>query len=103
MANVKRLQPELYQAVYNLAEATWQRLQVFARQAAKEAKDLRRKLEQAARGTLRPAKKSLKHLWWKVRNRRLDQLPRNVLYKWLYLKFLAALKEAKAKRRKTEA
>ncbi|HTG59476.1 MAG TPA: hypothetical protein VMG63_08725, partial [Terriglobia bacterium] len=47
---VKRLQPELYQAVRNLAEATWARLQVFARQAEKEAKDLRRKLERAARG-----------------------------------------------------
>src|SRR6516225_9006107 len=52
VARVKRLQPELYQAVHNLAEATWERLQVFARQAEKEAKDLRQKLERAARGTL---------------------------------------------------
>jgi len=103
VAEVKRLQPELYQAVYNMAEATWQRLQVFARQAEKEAKDLRQKLERAARATLRPGKKALKHLWWKVRDRRLAQNPGDAIYQLLWAKFLVALKKAKAERRKAEA
>src|SRR6516162_7630419 len=103
VARVKRLQPELYQAVRNLAEATWQRLQVFARQAEKEAKDLRRKLERAARGTLGHGKKSLKQMWWEGRDRRLAQNPGDVIYQVLWAKFLVALKKAKAERRKAEA
>ena len=102
VAEVKRLHPELYQAVYNMAEATWERLQVFARQAEKEAKDLRHKLEQAAKGTLRPGKKALKHLWWKVRDQRLAQNPLDFIYQVLWAKFLEALKKAKAERRKAE-
>src|SRR6516225_7280215 len=53
VARVKRLFPELYQAVWNLAEATWERMQVYARQGEKEAEELRRKLERAARGDVR--------------------------------------------------
>src|SRR6516162_5069532 len=103
VARVKRLQPELYQAVRNLAEATWARLQVFARQAEKEAKDLRRKLERAARGTLGPGKKSLRWLWQEAFDRRVAQLPPNPILEVLWAKFLIALKKAKAERRKAEA
>ena len=46
--------PELHDAVRKLAEATWQRLQVFARQGEKEAAKLRDTLEQAEAGALRP-------------------------------------------------
>src|SRR6516225_600126 len=81
VARVKRLQPELYQAVRNLAEATWERLQVFARQG----------------------KKSLKQLWWEGRDRRLAQNPGDAIYRLLWAKFLVALKKAKAERRKAEA
>ena len=103
VARVKRLQPELYQAVRNLAEATWARLQVFARQAEKEAKDLRRKLERAARGTLGPGKKSLRWLWQEAFDRRVAQLPPNPILEVLWAKFLIALQKAKAERRKAEA
>src|SRR6516162_7415597 len=103
VARVKRLFPELYQAVWNLAEATWQRLQVYARQGEKEAEELRRKLERAARGTLGHGKKSLAQLWWEVRDRRLAQNPGDVIYQLLWAKFLVALKKAKAERRKAEA
>src|SRR6516164_5923022 len=103
VARVKRLFPELYQAVWNLAEATWERLQVYARQGEKEAEELRRKLERAARGTLGHGKKSLAQLWWEVRDRRLDQVPGNAIYQLLWAKFLVALKKAKAERRKAEA
>src|SRR5215469_14358502 len=103
VARVKHLQPELYQAVHNLAEATWQRLQVFAKQAEKEAKELRRKLERAARGTLRPGKKSLRWLWQEAFDRRVAQLPPNPILEVLWAKFLIALKKAKAERRKAEA
>src|SRR5215472_6443288 len=103
VARVKRLFPELYQAVWNLAEATWQRLQVFARQGEKEAEDLRRKLERAARGTLGHGKKSLAQLWWEGRDRRLAQNPGDAIYQLLWAKFLIALKKAKAERRKAEA
>src|SRR6516164_432608 len=103
VARVKRLQPELYQAVHNLAEATWERLQVFARQGEKEAQELRQKLERAARGTLGHGKKSLKRLWWEGRDRRLDQVPGNAIYKLLWLKFLAMQAKVKAEKRKEEA
>src|SRR5215831_7334004 len=103
VAPVKRLFPELYQAVWNLAEATWQRLQVYARQGEKEAQDLRQKLERAARGTLGHGKKSLAQLWWEGRDRRLAQNPGDVIYQLLWAKFLVALKKAKAERRKAEA
>jgi hypothetical protein len=63
VAEFKGRYPELYQAVRSLAEATWQRLRVFARQAEKEAQALREKLERAAAGTLGPGEKSLKELW----------------------------------------
>jgi len=103
VARVKRLFPELYQAVWNLAEATWERMQVYARQGEKEAEELRRKLERAARGTLGHGKKSLAQLWWEVRDRRLAQNPGDAIYQLLWAKFLVALKKAKAERRKAEA
>jgi len=103
VARVKRLFPELYQAVWNLAEATWQRLQVYALQGEKEAEELRRKLERAARGTLGHGKKSLAQLWWEGRDRRLAQNPGDAIYQLLWAKFLVALKKAKAERRKAEA
>jgi len=103
VARVKRLFPQLYQAVWNLAEATWQRLQVYARQGETEAQDLRQKLERAARGTLGHGKKSLKQLWWEGRDRRLAQNPGDAIYQLLWAKFLVALKKAKAERRKAEA
>jgi hypothetical protein len=98
VARVKRLFLELYQAVWNLAEATWQRLQVYARQGEKEAQDLRQKLERAARGTLGHGKKSLAQLWWEGRDRRLAQNPGDAIYQLLWAKFLVALKKAKAER-----
>src|SRR5215469_11540917 len=103
VARVKRLFPQLYQAVWNLAEATWQRLQVYARQGEKETQDLRQKLERAARGTLGHGKKSLAQLWWEGRDRRLAQNPGDAIYQLLWAKFLVALKKAKAERRKAEA
>src|SRR6516225_4464155 len=51
VARVKRLFPELYQAVWNLAEATWQRLQVYARQGEKEAEESRAAVVGSARPT----------------------------------------------------
>jgi hypothetical protein len=102
VARFRAAQPELYSAVRNLAEATWERLQVFARQAEKEAKDLREKLERAARGTLGPGPKSLKDLWREARDRRLDQLPRNPIDEALWAGFQLALEKAKAEKQEAE-
>ncbi|HWT78823.1 MAG TPA: hypothetical protein VN648_08460, partial [Candidatus Methylomirabilis sp.] len=87
VAKFKAAQPELYRAVRNWAEATWERLRVFARQAEQEAQELREKLERAARGTLGPGQKSLKDLWREARDRRLDQLPRNPIDEALWAGF----------------
>jgi len=103
VAKVKRAHPELYQAVRNLAEARWQRLQVFARQAEKEAKDLREKLERAARGMLDPGPRSLRELWREARDRRLAQLPRDPIDEALWANFQQALEKAKGEKEKSEA
>ena len=103
VAKFKRAQPELYLAVRNLAEATWQRLQVFARQAEKEAKDLQDKLERAARGTLGPGQKSLQELWREARDRRLAQLPRDPIDEALWANFQQAREKAKGEKQKSEA
>jgi hypothetical protein len=102
VAKFKAAQPELYRAVRNWAEATWERLRVFARQAEKEAKELREKLERAARGTLGPGQKSLKDLWREARDRRLDQLPRNPIDEALWAGFQLALEKAKAEKQEAE-
>jgi hypothetical protein len=102
VAQFKGAYPELYQAVRNLAEATWQRLQVFARQAEKEAQDLRDKLEQAAAGKLGPGRKSLKQLWQEARDRRLEQLPRDPIDEVLWAKIQQALEKAKAEKPQAE-
>jgi len=98
----KAAQPELCRAVRNLAEATWERLRVFARQAEKEAQELREKLERAARGTLGPGQESLKDLWREARDRRLDQLPRNPIDEALWAGFQLALEKAKAEKQEAE-
>ena len=102
VAKFKAAQPELYRAVRNWAETTWERLRVFARQAEKEAKELREKLERAARGTLGPGQKSLKDLWREARDRRLDQLPRNPIDEALWAGFHLALEKAKAEKQEAE-
>ena len=86
-----------------MAEATWQRLQVFARQAEKEAKDLRDKLERAARGTLGPGPKSLKELWREARDRRLAEAPRDPIDEAIWANFQQALEKAKAEKQNSEA
>jgi hypothetical protein len=103
VAKFQAAQPELYQGVRNLAEATWQRLQVFARQAEKEAKDLRDKLERAARGTLGPGPKSLKELWREARDRRLAEAPRDPIDEAIWANFQQALEKARAEKQKSEA
>ena len=102
VAEFKGRYPELYQAVRSLAEATWQRLRVFARQAEKEAQDLREKLERAAAGTLAPGEKSLKELWQEARDRRWAQLPRDPIDEVLWAKCLQALEKAMAEKREPE-
>ena len=103
VAKFQAAQPELYQGVRNLAEATWQRLRVFACQAEKEAKDLREKLERAARGTLGPGPKSLKELWREARDRRLAEAPRDPIDEAIWANFQQALEKAKAEKQKSEA
>ena len=102
VAEFKGRYPELYQAVRSLAEATWQRLRVFARQAEKEAQDLREKLERAAAGTLGPGAKSLKELWQEARDRRWAQLPRDPIDEVLWAKCLQALEKAMAEKQEPE-
>ena len=51
VAEFKGSFPKLYQAVWNLAQATWQRLQVFARQAEKETRELGEKLARISHRT----------------------------------------------------
>ena len=102
VAQFKGRYPELYQAVRSLAEATWQRLRVFARQAEKEAQDLREKLERAAAGTLGPGAKSLKELWQEARDRRWAQLPRDPIDEVLWAKCLLALEKAMAEKQEPE-
>ena len=102
VAEFKGRYPELYQAVRSLAEATWQRLRVFARQGEKEAQDLREKLERAAAGTLGPGPKSLKELWQEARDRRWAQLPRDPIDEVLWAKCLQALEKAMAEKQEPE-
>jgi hypothetical protein len=102
VAEFKGRYPELYQAVRSLAEATWQRLRVFARQGEKEAQDLREKLERAAAGTLGPGEKSLKELWQEARDRRWAQLPRDPIDEVLWAKCRQALEKAMAEKQEPE-
>jgi hypothetical protein len=102
VAEFKGRYPELYQAVRSLAEATWQRLRVFARQGEKEAQDLREKLERAASGTLAPGEKSLKELWQEARDRRWAQLPRDPIDEVLWAKCRQALEKAMAEKQEPE-
>jgi hypothetical protein len=102
VAEFKGRYPELYQAVRSLAEATWQRLRVFARQGEKEAQELREKLERAAAGTLAPGEKSLKELWQEARDRRWAQLPRDPIDEVLWVKCLQTLEKAMAEKQEPE-
>ena len=102
VAHFKAAYPDLYQAVRTLAQTTWQRLQVFARQAEKEANDLREKLERAAAGTLRPGQKSLKELWQEARDRRLAEVPADPIDEALWAAFKVALEKAMAVKQKSE-
>jgi hypothetical protein len=103
VAKFKARDPELYGAVHRWAEVTWQRLQVFAQQAEKQAQDLREKLERAAAGTLGPGTKSLKERWREARDRRMAQVPPDPIDEALWAKYQEALEKAKSEKQKSEA
>ena len=103
VAKFKARHPELYGAVHRWAEVTWQRLQVFAQQAEKQAQDLREKLERAAAGTLGPGTKSLKERWREARDRRMAQVPPDPIDEALWAKYQEALEKAKSEKQKSEA
>jgi hypothetical protein len=102
VAEFKGAFPKLYQAVWNLAEATWHRLQVFARPAEKETGELGERLEWAAAGTLVPAEKTLAQGWREARDRWLAQIPPDPIDEALWANIRVALAKAKAERQKSE-